>query len=105
MSKKVSIGAWRTTRQPPASADECVGTRGETPEAPATPSEPTKRIAIDVPESLHGRVKVGCAMEGTSVAAEVRAFRRKRFPSRPPSASVAVPRTATHLPGKDGTSP
>lgn len=81
MSKKVSIGARRTTRQPPASADECVGTRGETAEAPATPSEPTKRVAIDVPESPHERAKFGCAMEGTSAAAEVRAFRKKRFPN------------------------
>ena len=80
MSKKVSIGA-RPTRQAPASADEWVGTRGETAVTPAAPGEPTKRLTIDLPESLHRRVKVGCAMEGTSVASEVRAFLEKRFPS------------------------
>ena len=79
MSKKVSIGARPSTRQAPAppSADEWVGTRGETAATPATPSEPTKRLTIDLPENLHRRVKVGCAMEGTTVAAEVRAFPRK----------------------------
>ena len=82
MSKKVSIGTRPSTRQTPApaSADEWVGSRGVTAGMPATPSEPTKRLTIDLPESLHRRVKVGCAMEGTSVAAEVRAFLERRFP-------------------------
>ena len=78
MSKKVSIGTRPSTRQAPASPDEWVGTRAET--AATQASEPTKRITIDVPESLHRRVKVGCAMDGTSVAAEVRAFLEERFP-------------------------
>ena len=83
MNKKANIGARPTTRQAPApaSADEWVGTRGETAATPATPGEPTKRLTIDLPESLHRRVKVGCAMEGTSVAAEVRAFLERRFPA------------------------
>ena len=78
MSKKVSIGTRPSSRQAPASADEWVGTRAETAAAPA--SEPTKRITVDIPESLHRRVKIGCATEGTSVAGEVRAFLEKRFP-------------------------
>ena len=83
MSKKVSIGARPSARQAPArpSADEWVGTRGETAATPTTPTEPTKRLTIDLPESLHRRVKVGCAMEGTTVAAEVRGFLEKRFPA------------------------
>ena len=78
MSKKVSIGTRPSTRQAPASADEWVGTRAET--AAAQASEPTKRITIDVPGSLHRRVRIGCATEGTRVAGEVRAFLEKRFP-------------------------
>ena len=81
MSKKVSIGARPSTRQAPASADEWVGTRGKTAATSAPPSEPTKRITIDIPQSLHRRVRIGCATEGTSVAAEVRAFLEQRFPA------------------------
>ena len=82
MSKKVSIGARPSTRQAPAppSVDEWVGTRGESAAPPATAGEPTKRLTIDLPESLHRRVKVGCAMEGTNIAAEVRRFLEERFP-------------------------
>ena len=81
MTKKLSIGARPTTRQAPASADEWVGTRGGSAATPATPGEPTKRLTIDLPESLHRRVTVGCAMDGTSVAAEVHGFLEKRFPA------------------------
>ena len=83
MSKKVSIRARPSARQAPApaAADEWVGTGGETAATPATLGERTKRLTIDLPESLHRRVKVGCAMEGTTVAAEVRGFLEKRFPA------------------------
>ena len=83
MSKKVSIGArGRSLGKRPRPRPQTSGSGpGARPSAtPAAPGEPTKRLTIDLPESLHRRVKVGCAMEGTSVAAEVRTFLEKRFP-------------------------
>ena len=60
-----------------------VGARGETGATPATAVEPTTRLAIDHRESLHRRVELGCEMEGTSVAAQVRVFLEEFFSGWP----------------------
>lgn len=39
-----------------------------------------KRLTIDIPETLHDRVKTGCAAQRTTIAAVVRAFLEKKFP-------------------------
>jgi hypothetical protein len=39
-----------------------------------------KRLTIDIPESLHKRVKAGCVDQGTTIADVVRAFLEKKFP-------------------------
>src|SRR3954470_15827071 len=41
--------------------------------------EPMKRLTIDIPESLHRRVKAQCGAQGTSIADVVRAFLEKKF--------------------------
>jgi hypothetical protein len=39
-----------------------------------------KRLTIDIPESLHKRVKAQCATQGTTIADVVRAFLERKFP-------------------------
>ena len=49
--------------------------------AKAMPSgEPTKRLTVDVPEPLHHRIKVQCAMQGVNMADVVRQRLEQRFP-------------------------
>jgi hypothetical protein len=42
------------------------------------PEEPTKRVSIDVPESLHTRFKVACAKSRAKMAPEIIAFIERR---------------------------
>ncbi len=48
--------------------------------APEPPAEPMKRFTIDVPESLHRRVKIACAQRGTRMADEIRILLAREFP-------------------------
>jgi hypothetical protein len=45
-----------------------------------TTSEEMKRLTIDLPESLHRRVKIGCAQRGEKMADVIRALLEKEFP-------------------------
>jgi hypothetical protein len=45
-----------------------------------TPQEPMKRLTIDIPLSLHRRVKSQCGEEGLQMADVIRGFLEKRFP-------------------------
>lgn len=73
MSKSVSFN--KPSR--PATPDAWVATK-----APAAPSEPTKRFTVDVPDSLHRRVKVHCAQSGITIADMVRDMLQSRFPAQ-----------------------
>jgi hypothetical protein len=57
--------------------------------ASQAPTEPTKRLTIDVPLSLHKRIKSQCAIEELVMADVIRELLEKRFPERagemPPS--------------------
>src|SRR4051794_39417972 len=63
------------------------GTRAEVPPPEAahqvgketSKQEPMKRLTIDIPESLHRRVKAQCGAQGTTIADVVRAFLEKKF--------------------------
>jgi hypothetical protein len=59
---------------PPASLDDFVGV------PPATTGEKMKRFTFDVSESLHRRVKGGCAARGIEMADLMRAYLEKEFP-------------------------
>jgi hypothetical protein len=48
--------------------------------APAAPSEPMKRFTIDVPESLHMRIKIGCAQRKAKMADVIRELFEREFP-------------------------
>lgn len=49
-------------------------------EAVQLPQEPTKRLTIDVPVSLHSRLKLRCVQDGVSIAEVVRDLLENRFP-------------------------
>jgi hypothetical protein len=68
--KKVTFGGKPTTNRMVNSPDEWVA------------GEPTKRLTIDIPLSLHQRVKSQCALEGANMAEVVRGLLEKRFPPK-----------------------
>lgn len=70
MTKKVSISA-KPALQKTASSEEWIKNRAD--------EEPTKRLTIDVPESLHRAVKAQCAARGTKIAEEVRELLLQKY--------------------------
>jgi hypothetical protein len=50
------------------------------PEAAAAPKEKMSRFTIDVPESLHRRVKMQCAGRGQKMADMMRELLEREFP-------------------------
>lgn len=76
MSKKITIGAKPTGRQP--SVEDWVVNRAAEPEAPPEPIK-MKRLTIDVSDELHRRIKAGCALRGSKMADEVRELLEKHF--------------------------
>jgi hypothetical protein len=72
--KKVPFGSKAAlTRSQPGTADDWVHARER-------PTEPVKRLTIDIPLSLHSRVKSRCALENLRMADVIREFLDKRFP-------------------------
>ena len=73
MSKKVAFGVKPGAARPdPTQADDWVNRRD--PEA-------MKRLTIDVPASLHARIKSQCALRGVKMADDVRELLEKHFQS------------------------
>ncbi len=71
MNKKVTFGTKPGTASPEAAkADEWVNHRT---------TETMKRLTIDVPASLHARIKSQCALRGVKMADEVRALLEQHF--------------------------
>lgn len=70
----------------PAPADAWVLSRDADREAPApapvVPAEPMKRFTIDVPLSLHRRIKTQCAMRGDKMADVIREMLEREFPTQ-----------------------
>lgn len=48
---------------------------------PAAPSEPMKRFTIDVPKSLHTRIKTQCSKREKKMADVLREILEKEFPA------------------------
>lgn len=69
----------------PAAADEWVsssrGTDAAASVVPAKPEEATKRLTLDIPESLHARVKSQCAKRGKKMVDEITALLEKTYPA------------------------
>lgn len=77
MSKKVSFAAKPSSRAESGAADKWVTERT----APgAEDSARLQRLTIDIPVSLHRRIKVACAKRGTKISDEVRALLDRNYP-------------------------
>ena len=80
--KKVSFGAKRPTVENPAASLDHWITGGR---------EPKKRLTIDVPLSLHKRVKSRCALENLVMADVMRELLEQRFPEPQSGGEGATP--------------
>jgi hypothetical protein len=76
MSKKVAISAKPAPAGRKSTAEAWVKQRH------AVEEEPMKRFTIDVPESLHRRIKAQCAIRGMKMADEIRRILEERFPEQ-----------------------
>lgn len=72
--KRVSFGGKPTRPATPEAIDDWV--HGRVPSG----QEPTKRLTIDVPVSLHKRVKSQCALQNLVMADVMRELLAQRFP-------------------------
>lgn len=71
MNKKVTFGTQPTAKAaPPPSADQWVENRT---------TEGNKRLTLDLPTSLHTRIKVTCAARGVKMADEIRKLLEDHF--------------------------
>ena len=70
--KKVTIGGKPTGKPAHSSPDEWVNAKQRV-------GEPTKRLTIDIPLSLHQQVKSQCALKGLKMADVVRTLLEKHF--------------------------
>ena len=70
--KKITIGGKPTAKNPTTTPDDWVSNR-------FVEEEPMKRLTIDIPLSLHQRVKSQCALQGENMADVVREFLLDRF--------------------------
>ncbi len=76
MSKKVSFASKPTAPVSPAQAEAWVAGNAD-----AQQPEPMKRLTIDVPLSLHTRIKSQCALRQVNMADEIRALLETHFPT------------------------
>jgi hypothetical protein len=68
--KRVPFGS-KPSAKPAETADDWVNNRS----AP----EPMKRLTIDVPESLHRRIKMACAEKGVRMADDLRELLERTY--------------------------
>ncbi|MEB0115497.1 plasmid partition protein ParG [Undibacterium sp. RTI2.2] len=73
MSKKISFG----TRQNLPTPDQWV----ESKQVVVVEAEPTKRLTLDLPKSLHGRFKAACALSGESMLEVILKHLEEKYPS------------------------
>lgn len=73
--KKIAFSGKRPSTLPAGDIDDWVLDRE------SKPQEPTKRFTIDVPVSLHKRVKSQCALQNLVMADVMRELLEQRFPA------------------------
>lgn len=81
MTKKVSFAP-----KPNQMADHWVKGGSDTSpptRAGDTSAEKMKRLTIDIPASLHTRIKIACAQRGNKMADEIRDLLEQTFPENP----------------------
>ncbi|EJF79006.1 plasmid partition protein ParG [Bartonella doshiae] len=72
MNKKIKIGTKPTNKSMPVTVDAWIESRQGN-------MDKTKRLTIDVPESLHRLIKMSCASRGTKIADEVRELLLQKY--------------------------
>ena len=81
--KKIEFVPKPTAQSNQRTADQWVMGVSSGTEKPQSeePAEPTKRLTIDVPLSLHKRFKTQCALHELVMADVIRELLEKRFPA------------------------
>ena len=74
MSKKDL--AFKPATKTSASPDAWIESRDK----PAAPAEPTKRLTVDIPQSLHKRIRLACIERDEVMADVIRDILQKAFP-------------------------
>lgn len=72
MKKKVAFGTQPKVAAPAPDPESWVERRSE--------PEPLKRLTIDIPKSLHARIKSQCALRGTKMVEEIRLMLEEAYP-------------------------
>ncbi|MEN9561763.1 MAG: hypothetical protein RIR73_7 [Chloroflexota bacterium] len=70
MTKKIQLSRKLTSHQ---AADKWVENRR------TVEPEPIKRLTLDIPESLHRKIKTDCAQRGTKMAEDLRELLMKKY--------------------------
>lgn len=70
MTKKIQLSRKPTS---PQAADKWVENRR------TVETEPIKRLTLDIPESLHRKIKTDCAQRGTKMAEELRELLMQKY--------------------------
>jgi ParG len=91
MRKKVTIGSKPVHGPKAVDADHWV-------KATEAPDAKTKRLTIDIPLSLHTRVKSQCALQGLQIAEVVREMLDRRFPAEEQRAGRGPAQAASSTP-------
>ncbi len=79
MTKKASFPAKPTAKTPDEWVEGATAQPAKAKRAGERPAEAMKRFTIDVPTSLHARIKVACAKRGTKMADEIRTLLEKHY--------------------------
>ena len=79
--KKVTFAAKRPSQAVPSNIDDWVEKREGVPTALTSPPADIKmkRLTIDVPISLHRKIKSSCALRNVHMADEIRDLLEERF--------------------------
>ena len=85
--KKVTFGGKRPSVSLTGNVDDWVMNR-EAEQIDTKPREAMKRLTIDVPLSLHRRIKSRCAIDNLIMADVVRDLLEKQFPATMPVEST-----------------
>jgi hypothetical protein len=72
MTKRIAFGP-KPSKPAPEQAEAWVHNRE------VDGPEPTKRLTLDLPQSLHTRIKATCAMRGTKMVEEIRDLLEQKY--------------------------
>jgi len=85
MKKRVPI-----TAKPAGSVERRTADAWVEQQRPVSTAEPTKRLTIDIPHSLHTQVKSQCVLRGVNMVDVVRDFLEREFKSESPESIRGV---------------